>query len=34
MNEQYEALTGEINAIANANSSYCNNETLLLDTGK
>lgn len=34
INEQYEALTGEISAFANANSSYCNNETLLLDTGK
>lgn len=34
MNEQYEALTGEISAFANTNSSYCNNETLLLDTGK
>lgn len=34
MNEQYEALTGEISAFANTKSSYCNNETLLLDTGK
>lgn len=34
INEQYEALTGEISAFANTNSSYCNNETLLLDTGK
>lgn len=34
INEQYEALTGEISAFANINSSYYNNNELLLDTGK
>ena len=33
-NNNYEALTGEISAFANSNSSYSNYEKLALDTGK